>query len=76
MAKRKVVKSLAYVIWSYLDHAIVDDVVFDTRGEAEDYVADGLRQDDFNAEDVAICELVPRCRPDTPVTEVQFKEVG
>jgi hypothetical protein len=68
--------TLGYVIWSYPDHSIVDDVAFDTRDEAEDYVKDGLRQEDFVAQDVVICELVPRCRPEAPVTKVQFKEVG
>jgi len=78
MARKKpkpVPKSLAYVIWSYPDHAIVDDVVFDTRDEAEDYIEDGLRQEDFLAQDVVVCELVERCQPKALITEVEWKEI-
>jgi hypothetical protein len=68
-------KALGYVVWHLVDNLIVDDVTFDTRDEAEDYVKTGLQHEDFKDDEVVICELVPRCRPTAPVTEVKFKEI-
>lgn len=66
--KQQVQKPLAYVVWSYPDHGIVADSVFDTRKEAQEFVEEGLRSTDIpSAEDVVICELVPRCYPKTEI---------
>ena len=72
---KKVRIPLAYVVWDYSTCDFVDSASFDERSQAEQFVTDGLKGKDFNAEDVVICELVPRCRPIAPVTEVQFEEI-
>lgn len=77
MPKRKAAKAkvLAYAVWSYPDHALFDDSTFDTLREVEEHVEQCLSADDYEAEDVVVCELVPRRVPETPVTEVQWKEI-
>jgi len=67
--------TMGYVVWCYLDRGIAGDATFGTLNEAKDYVEKGLRNYDFVARDVVICELVERCQPKAPITEVEWKEI-